>query len=68
MTPPLPALDLDLRVEHGGHRVSLTGTGKRFTARFPTVASLLHFARIFWPLRKRFPREYSLRVSLRGSD
>ena len=62
----LPALEVDLVIEHGGRRLHLQGSGTPFVATFPTLVSLLHFAPIFWPYRKRIPRPASLQVERRG--
>lgn len=64
--PLLRAIELDLAVEHAGHRVRLTGAAGQFVARFPALSSLLHFARIAFPFRKRFPRGFSVRLEWRG--
>jgi hypothetical protein len=64
MKRPLPGLDVDLLIEHGGHQLRLQGSGTRFAARFPTLASLFHFLRISWAFRKRVPEEASLYVEL----
>lgn len=67
MTKPLlPALDLNVVVEHGGHRVAVTGSGRRFIATFATVSSLLHFFFASWRLRKFFPESYSFQAEWRG--
>ena len=58
----LPALDLDLRIAHGGHRFELKGSRLCFVARFATLRSLLHFLRLGWSLRRQLPREVSLSV------
>lgn len=62
----LRALELDLAVEHAGHRVQLTGADGRFVARFRALSSLLHFARLAFPARKLFPRGLSVRLEWRG--
>ncbi|HLK68433.1 MAG TPA: hypothetical protein VKU19_33605 [Bryobacteraceae bacterium] len=63
---PLPVLDVDLVIEHGGRKLHLQGSGKRFAVTFPSLVSLLHFAPILWPYRKRIPRPASLHVEWRG--
>lgn len=65
MKRPLPVLDLDLLIEHGGHQLKLRGSKMRFVARFPTLLSLLHFLLVFWPYRKLAPRGASFRVEWR---
>ena len=65
MKRPLPVLDVDLLIEHGGHQLKLRGSGTRFAAKFPTLLSLLHFLRISWSSRKRIPREASFHVEWR---
>lgn len=65
MTPPIPVLDVDLLIEHDGHRLKLRGSERRFVANVPTLLSLLHFSRIFWQYRKRVAEEYSLEVQWR---
>ncbi len=66
MPKPLPLLDLDLLIEHGGHEAALTGSGRQFVAKFPTLASLFHFSRALWPWRRNLPSEYSIQVEWRG--
>lgn len=61
----LPDLEVDLLVEHDGQTLMLTGEGKRFAAKFPTLISLLHFTRIFWQFRNQLPGEFSLSVEWR---
>lgn len=62
----LRALELDLTVEHAGHRVQLTGADGHFVARFAALTSVLHFARLTFPARKHFPRGLALRLQWRG--
>jgi len=62
---PLPALEVDLVIEHGGRRLHLQGSGRRFTATFPSLASLFHFLRIAWATRKHIPRQASLQIEWR---
>ena len=65
MNRPVPALDLDLLIEHGGHQVGVKGSGRHFVAKFPTLLSLLHFLLAFWPVRKRVPGEFQFQVEWR---
>lgn len=65
MKPPLPVLDIDLLIEHGGHDLKLRGSGMRFVAKFPTLLSLFHFLRIFRSFKRRIPREASLQFEWR---
>lgn len=65
MQRPLPALDVDLLIEHGGHSLNLSGSGASFVANFPTLRSLFYFLCIVWRFRKRVPRDVSLQVSWR---
>jgi len=58
----LHALEVHLLVEHAGHQMTVTGSDARFVARFPTLASMVHFARIGWALRRSIPAEASLSV------
>jgi hypothetical protein len=60
MQPPLPALEADLVIEHGGHAVKVTGSASRFVANFPSLLAMLHFARVWWPLRDQVPRQIAL--------
>ena len=66
MKRPLPVLDLDLLIEHGGHQLKLRGVGMRITATFPTLLSAFHFLRTLLPLRRSFPRGLSLYAEWRG--
>lgn len=61
----LNLVDVDLLIEHDGHKLKLTGSDSRFVARFPTLAAVLHFGRVFWTSRKRVPRQASLHVEWR---
>jgi hypothetical protein len=63
---PLPVLEVELLIEHGGRRLHLQGSGTRFAAKFPSLVSLLHFALVLWPYRERIPRPASLHVQWRG--
>ena len=65
MKRPIPRLDVDLLIEHDGHHLELRGSEMRFVAKFPTLLSLFHFSRIFWPYRKEAPQESSLQVEWR---
>lgn len=66
MKLPLPALDLDLVIEHEGYQAEVKGSGRHFVAKVPTLLGLLHFARTLWPARKAFPRDYEVQVEWRG--
>jgi hypothetical protein len=65
MKRPLPVFEVDLLIEHGGHRLKLRGSGTRFAARFPTLLSLFQFLRISWASRKRIPPQASFHVEWR---
>ena len=65
MQRPLPALEVDLLIEHGGHAMKVTGSASRFVANFPSLRAVLHFARVFWPLRKRIPHQIALEAEWR---
>jgi hypothetical protein len=62
----LPTLDVDIVVEHGGHKVAIQGSGRRFIAKFPTLFSLGHFALRLWPFRKLVPDSCEWQVEWRG--
>jgi hypothetical protein len=65
--PPRPQLDLDvdLLIERGGHELKLSGSGIRFVARFPTLRSLFHHLRFFWPARNLIPGSVQILVEWR---
>lgn len=65
MQRPLPDLDVDLLIEHGGHSLNLSGSGANFVAKFPTLRSLFYFLRVVWRFRKGVPRDVSLQVAWR---
>jgi hypothetical protein len=65
MKPPLPALDVDLLIEHGVHHMRLKGSETRFAARFSTLSSLWHFLRIFWSYRRGACHEATVQVEWR---
>ena len=66
MNPPLPALDVDLLIEHQGHRVEVKGSGRHLVATFPTLFSLWHFSRAFWPVRNYVPLDLDFKVEWRS--
>ncbi len=66
MTRPLPALDVDLVVEHEGYQAKLQGSGRDFVAVFDTLASLVHFVRAAYPFRKSLPSEYRFQIECKG--
>lgn len=61
----LRTLNVDLHIEHDGHHLKLSGSRMNFIANFPTLASLFHFSRIFWPLRNQAPPGTSFHVEWR---
>ena len=63
---PLPALDVNLLIEHAGHQASVTGSGRHFVTRFSSLGSLFYFARTLWPVRDSFPASYGMDVEWRG--
>ena len=65
MKRPLPALDVNLHIEQGGHEMKFSGSGNCYLATFPTLLSLLHFLRVSWQYRKRIPRAASLHLEWR---
>ena len=66
MTPQLPALDVDVVVEHAGHEVTVRGSNRDFVAEFSTFSSMAHFLRAALPFRKAIPDGYSFQVVCRG--
>ena len=60
--PVLRALECDIRIEHHGRELHLKGSEGEFRARFPTLASLLHFLRLGWRYRHALPGPVALRV------
>ncbi len=50
-----PEFEVDLAIEHDGHRLHLTGRDPEFTAEIPSFLSLLHFLRAGWPYRYLLP-------------
>lgn len=74
MTPRLHALKFDMVLEQGGYECRIGGSGERVTVTLASLSSLLHFARLLWPLRGFVPRDTvvqfrwrSLRFRLRGA-
>ncbi len=63
---PLPALNADLLIENAGRQFTLSGSKMSFVADFPSLSSLIHFSRIFWPLRKQIPQGLKVRVKWHG--
>ena len=62
---PQLSLDLSLEIENGGHKVFVSGSGTRIQATFPTLHSMLHFARSGWTWRHLFPKQLSLYIAWR---
>lgn len=62
----LHAVELDLVVEHGGHRVTVKGNRRVFTADFERLTSLLHFVRQAWRWRRQVPAGITVFVTWRG--
>jgi len=58
----LSALSADLLIENAGYRCTLSGGNMSFVARFPSLSSLIHFAPLFWSLRKYIPPGLTLRI------
>ncbi len=62
----LPVLDLDLQIEHEGHRLALQGSGRQFVAKFQSLRALIHFGLRVWPFRKLAPASLRLRIEWKG--
>jgi hypothetical protein len=62
MHQPLPVLETDLLIEHGGRELKVSGSGSRFAVKFSSLLSFFHFVRIFWPYRKRIPGQASVEL------
>ena len=62
MTRLLRALNFDLLLEQGGYQCRIEGTGDCVTVALPSLPSLIHFARLFWPLRHSLPSETLVRL------
>ncbi len=62
MLPSLQTVEVALALEHEGHTLLLQGRSPRLTATIPSVASLIHFIRLFWPLRDRMPEGLEVEV------
>jgi hypothetical protein len=65
MTRLLRALSFNLDVEHAGHRCHIGGTGTLPVVIFPSLATAIYFARLFWPLRKSLPQGSTLQIRWR---
>jgi len=63
---PYLNLEVNLHLEHSGHNLDITGTGPDYTLRFPSLASALHYAMNFWPLRKRLPEGTVIHLQYRS--
>jgi hypothetical protein len=48
-------VEMDLRLEHSGHKLELTGSGSEYRASFPSIFSLIHYAFSLWSLRRQIP-------------
>ncbi len=48
--------EVNLLVEHAGHKLEVTGSGPEYRVRFPSLLSAIHFGTTLWPLRKYTPR------------
>lgn len=58
-------VEVDLLIEHDGRQLTVQGSGGNFVARFPTLASLFHFARIIWARRTAAPIDATFQVAWR---
>ena len=65
MQTPLPELEVDLVIEHGGHAMNVTGSASRIVASFPSLRAMIHFAGAFWPFRKQVPKQLALEAEWR---
>jgi hypothetical protein len=63
--PDALLFDVNLHLEHSGHKLDITGSGPEYTVRFPSVFSLLHYAITFWPLRKHLPEGAVIQLKYR---
>lgn len=63
---PLVRVELDLRIEHASHEAVVNGGEGNITVRFPTLASLLHFATMTRPWWGLIPRAVPIRVEYQG--
>jgi hypothetical protein len=57
-----PGIDVDLQLEHLGHKLEVKGSGSEFRALFPSFFSLIHYAISLWPLRKMVPEGWVIRL------
>ncbi len=62
----LPELDVDVVIEHGGHQMAVSGSGKRFVARFQNLGAIVHFGMRAWPFRKLMPSSCEWQVEWKG--
>jgi hypothetical protein len=62
----LPVLDLDIQIEHEGHKLGLQGSGREFVAKFESLRALVHFGLRAWPFRKLAPSSCRLQVEWKG--
>lgn len=63
---PPPALDVALVIDHAGYQAMVTGSGHHFVTRFPSLGSLIHFARTLWSVKDSFPAGYGMDVECWG--
>lgn len=66
MLPLLRAVELDLVVEQDGHQATLQAQDGNFLVTFPTLRSLLHFARELWPQRHQMPMGITVAIRWRA--
>jgi hypothetical protein len=59
-----PELEIDLSVEHNGHRLRLTGRDPEYVAEIPSIGSLIHFFRAGWRHRRLMPSGRRLTILL----
>jgi len=62
MKPVPHVLECDLLIEHQGRQLRLEGSGGEFIARFPTLASLVHFVPLGWAYRRSLPAKIAVQV------
>ncbi len=60
-----PVIEVDLLIEHDGRHLTVRGSGRNFVAKFPSLPSLFHFARIFWAHRTEAPIDAIVQIAWR---
>ncbi len=61
-----PEVELDLRIENGGHRVHVAGSGGQYVVECESLRAVVHFARLGRQFRGQIPQGWRIQIGWRG--